>query len=149
MKFKIVWLGVIVVVAGLGLPSYGGIASHSQLNSPADLDLSGEIIYAINFGNNGSPYIDGVYFTQDQDQPEVITDAQLEATMDNFGPGPNTGYPQLDILLNGAAYTLGFTGTVEMRTSVSGLEVGHHYLLQIVGYMANHGGGGYIDPIVA
>ncbi len=121
------------------IDSQGAVESH-QLNSAADLDLSGDIIYAINFGNNGQPWVGGIRFQREENYPAVTLNAPREQVMSNFGPGPNTGDAGLDTLLNGSGYRLG-SGTVEMSVSAGGLEVGRQYLLQVVFYTANHAGG--------
>ncbi len=53
---------LILVLSSIGSVVEGSSVEISPLNSPADLDLSGNIVYAINFGNNGNPTVGGVYF---------------------------------------------------------------------------------------
>ncbi len=147
MKFTgltIIGLGIVLISC---MNSQGAVIGQ-QLNSVADLDLSGDIIYAINFGNNGEPTVGGVIFHDEVNYPEITLNASYERTMNLFGPGPNTGDAGLNTLLNGAAYNLGFSGSVYMSFSAGGLEVGRQYLLQTVGYTANDSGGTDCDMYV-
>ncbi len=57
-------IGVGMILSLIGAPIEGAVIIQ-QLNAPIDLDLSGNIVYAINFGNNGSPTVGGVVFSQD------------------------------------------------------------------------------------
>lgn len=76
-------IALIFVLSLFGSVVEGGSVEISPLNSPADLDLSGNIIYAINFGNNGNPNVGGIVFSEDQDYPDI--------TLDVLGEGSATG----------------------------------------------------------
>ena len=67
------------------------------------------IVYAINFGDNGRPNIDGIVFSQDEEHPTITLDALTEALSTGWGPSPSTGDAGLDQLLNGQACRWGNT----------------------------------------
>jgi hypothetical protein len=104
------------------------------VNSPADLDLSGNIVYAVNFGNNGNPNIGGIVFSQDQDCPDVTVAKTSEdlATLQG-GAYPDTGDSELDKLLVGLAWQ-NSGGNFTTSITVRGLEVGMQYQLQLIFY---------------
>ena len=125
---------LIFVLSLFGSIAEGNDAEILPVNTPADLDLSGEIVYAINFGNNGSPTIGGVVFSQDQDYPEVTVDQTGEALATSQGGAyPDTGDPDLNRLLVGVAYQ-NSGGNVTTSVNVSGLVVGTEYQLQLICY---------------
>lgn len=129
-RFVIVGLGVLL----LSCITTEGSVIVQQLNSPADLDLSGNIIYAINFGNNGNPNVGGIVFSQDEDYSAITLDVLGEALASGFGSLAGTGYAGLDRLLNGLAYRFADTTPIEMSVNAGGLISGTPYLLQIIGY---------------
>jgi hypothetical protein len=110
----------------------------SPVNTAADLDLTGEIVYAINFGNNGNPTVGGVVFSQDQECPGISLHAEGEGPANWWGPYPATGDPGLDLLLNGLAFKS--ETPYEISVDVKGLLPGTAYLFQIIGYEPEHTG---------
>jgi len=117
------------------IPVLPGPVDISPVNSPDDLDLSGEVIYAINFGNNGNPTFGDFVFSQDQDYPEVICSRTAEGVATIWGaPYPNTGYPELDKLLVGLVWTNNSGTGLTTSISAGGLVVGVCYQLQLVFY---------------
>lgn len=126
---------LILVLSSIGSVVEGSSVEISPLNSPADLDLSGNIVYAINFGNNGNPTVGGVYFYQDQDLPNVVTVSKTGESLASSQGGayPNTGYPDLDVLLVGVMWQ-NTGGNVTTLVSVGGLVVGMPYQLQLMFY---------------
>jgi hypothetical protein len=105
----------------------------SPVNSVADLDLSGEIMYAINFGNNGTATVGGITFAQDQDYPDVVLGAKGEGPSTWYGPYPATGDAELNRLLDGFAYTNGSNPSI-ITISINGLSVDGGYRLQLIAY---------------
>jgi hypothetical protein len=106
----------------------------SALNSVADLDLSGEIVYAINFGNNGNPRLGSIVFTQDQDHPNVSLGATEEGIISTWGGiYPNTGDSQLDMLLGGVIWK-NDSDQITTVTITSSLVVGVIYRVQLIFY---------------
>ncbi len=95
----------------------------SPVNTAADLDLSGEVIYAINFGNSGNPTFGDLVFSQDQDFPGQVT---LACTAEDpvvpswYGVNPNTGDPNLDLLLGSGAWTNNGAGPSPCTRAVLG-----------------------------
>jgi len=129
------WLflvGVGMVLSLIGTPIEGAVIIQ-QLNAPTDLDLSGNIVYAINFGNNGSPTVGGVVFSQDQDYPAITLNVTGEGLATWWGPPPGTGDAGLNQLMNGLAYRYG-TPPAEVSVNAGGIIIGTSYLLQIIGY---------------
>jgi len=126
-------MALIFVLSSIWSFAEGGV-EILPLNSPADLDLSGDIVYAINFGNNGNPTIDGVYFNQDQDLPLVTVDKTSEdlATLQG-GAYPNTGDTDLDMLLGGLVWK-NSGGSTTISVTAGGLSVGMQYQLQLIFY---------------
>ena len=111
----------------------------SVLNSSADLDLSGNIIYAVNFGNNGNPQFDTFVFSQDQDYPNLTFTTTAEGQTSTWeGVPPNTGDLNLDMLLHGVTWKNN-SGSQGRTTSIvlDGLSVGMQYQLQLIFY-TNH-----------
>ncbi|MHC4169734.1 MAG: hypothetical protein ACYSWQ_22535 [Planctomycetota bacterium] len=127
-------MGLIFVLSSIWSFAEGGSAEILPLNSPADLDLSGNIVYAINFGNNGSPNVGGVVFLQDQDYPNLNVDGTAENLITfQGGAYPNTGDPDLDVLLAGMVWK-NSGGSVTTSVSAGGLIVGASYRLQLIMY---------------
>ncbi|MBP7051539.1 MAG: hypothetical protein KBE65_11035 [Phycisphaerae bacterium] len=107
----------------------------SALNSVADLDLSGEIVYAINFGDTGNPKLGDVVFTQEEDHPNVTCAISAEGRISAWGGVyPNTGDSHLDALLGGLIWTNDGPGRCTTAVAVGGLLVGASYRLQIISY---------------
>ncbi|MBC8471148.1 MAG: hypothetical protein H8D56_16930 [Planctomycetes bacterium] len=138
-------IALVFVLSLFGTVAEGNDAEILPVNSPADLDLSGNIVYAINFGNNGSPNVDGVAFLQDQDYPGVTLGKTGEdlATIQG-GAYPDTGDPDLDKLLAGVAWQ-NSGGNVTTSVNASGLVIGTPYQLQLIFY-TDHSR--YMDIIV-
>ena len=129
-------MAVIFILSLMGSLVDVSAVEISALNTPADLDLSGDIVYAINFGNNGNPQFGDVVFSQDQDHPNMSLDISAEGVINTWGGVyPNTGYPDLDILLGGIIWK---NETKEGRTTsitiTDGLTVGMSYKLQLIFY---------------
>jgi len=124
-------VGLVIVL--LSCMNSQGDVIVQQLNSAADLDLSGDIIYAINFGDNGRPNVGGVMFSEDEDYPAITLDVLGEGPSTWFGSAAATGDIGLDQLLNGLAYRNGAT-PLEISFNVGGLNPGMPYLLQLMGY---------------
>ncbi len=125
-------IGVGMILSLIGAPIEGDVIIQ-QLNAPTDLDLSGNIVYAINFGNNGSPTVGGVVFSQDQDYPAITLNITGEGLATWWGPPPGTGDAGLNQLMNGLAYRYG-TPPAEISVNAGGIIIGTSYLLQIIGY---------------
>jgi hypothetical protein len=127
-------MALIIVLVLMGSLVQGSDTEILPVNSPADLDLSGNIIHAINFGNNGNPMIDGVYFHQDQDLSNVTVSKSSEnlATMQG-GAYPSTGFSDLNVLLVGVMWK-NSGGNVTTSVTIHGLEVGMSYQLQLIFY---------------
>ena len=103
------------------------------VNSPADLDLSGNIIYAINFGNNGNPNVGGIVFSQDQEHSAITLDVSGEALSTGWGSYPGTEDDGLNLLLSGFAYRWE-NPPLQISISAGGLIVRNQYLLQMIFY---------------
>ena len=132
------WPVLYSLALGMILSVYGtaarGGATVQQLNSAADLDLSGDIVYAINFGDNGSPTVGGVVFSQDEDYASITLDALDEGPAIWFGQPAATADAGLNRLMNGFAFRYGTYYPLEISVNVGGLVIGRLYLLQIIGY---------------
>lgn len=127
----------------------GNDVEISPLNTPEDIDLSGNIIYAINFGNNGNPRFDDFVFSQDEDYPEVSLSASGEQVVPpSYGAFPDTGYPNLNMLIGGVAWTNDGPGRCITSISAGGLDVGTSYQLQLVFYEARTGENRLLEVIV-
>ncbi|MCH8120489.1 MAG: hypothetical protein IIC00_12265 [Planctomycetes bacterium] len=130
-------IALIFVLSLFGSVVEGSSVEISPLNSPEDLDLSGNIIYAINFGNNGNPQFDGFVFSQDQDNPDLTFTTTAEGETSQWeGLAPNTGDSNLDMLLHGVTWQ-NSGGSVTTSISAGGLVVGMQYQLQLIFY-TNH-----------
>jgi hypothetical protein len=129
-------VGLILVLAATGSLAQSPDVEVSALNTAADLDLSGEIVYAINFGNNGNPRLGGVVFSQDQDYPNLSRDISAEGVISTWGGiYPNTGDANLDMLLGGIIWkNSGSSGRTTSVTIADGLTVGLSYQLQLIFY---------------
>ncbi|MCK4824821.1 hypothetical protein KA005_54220, partial [bacterium] len=126
-------IALIFVLSLFGSIVEGDSVEISPLNSPADLDLSGNIIYAINFGNNGNPNVGGIVFSEDQEYPAITLDVLGEGPATGWGPYPGTGYSGLDQLMNGLAYRWE-NPPLQISIDVGGLIMGKSYFLQMIGY---------------
>lgn len=124
---------VIFLLVVLGNLAVAGGVQISPVNTAEDLDLSGDIVYAVNFGNNGNPEVGGIVFSQDQECPAITLHVQGEGPATWWGPYPGTGDAGLDELLNGLAYRYD-TPPLEISIDAGGLTVGRSYVLQIIGY---------------
>ncbi len=122
---------ILVLAVGRSLGQSPG-AEISQVNTAADLDLSGNVIYAINFGNNGKPVVGDVVFSEDQDCPAIRLTAEGEGPATWFGAAPGTGDSGLNQLLSGMAFR--DLSPTEILVDVQGLVVGGWYLLQLIAY---------------
>ncbi len=129
-------VALIIVLLSIGNLVEGGVVEIKAVNSPADLDLTGDIIYAINFGNNGNPQFGDFVFSQDQDCPDLTftkTDEGQSSTWE--GLPPNTGDSNLDMLLHGVIWKN--NSAAQGRTTfivLDGLVVGMQYQLQLIFY---------------
>ena len=131
-------IALIFVLSLFGSVVEGGSVEISPLNSPADLDLSGDIVYAINFGNNGNPEFGGFVFFQDQDNPDVTFTTTAEGVSTQWeGVSPNTGDSNLDMLLVGVVWTNNGPDRCTTSIAAGGLNVGTQYQLQLIFY-TNH-----------
>lgn len=126
-------VGLILVLAAPGALAQALDVEVSALNSVADLDLSGEILYAINFGN-GSPTIGGVAFSQYYTYPGVRIQALgLESGIATWwGPNAGTTDPGLNQLLSTFSYT--YTPPYHITIQAEGLVSGWSYILQLMIY---------------
>ena len=104
------------------------------VNSPADLDLSGNIVYAINFGNNGNPNVGGIVFYEYEEFSSITLDAMGEGPSTWWGPYPETGDDGLNQLLDGLAYRYGDDLPLQISIDVDGVITGKSYLLQLIAY---------------
>jgi len=125
-----------IVLAALGSQAKGQSAEVLALNKVEDMDLSGNIIYAVNFGANGSPTVGGVVFSPHNQCAGLAIEASagLEgaAVATWWDSTPGTGDAGLNQLLNSMAVT--WTQPCEIRIDAQGLVLGKRYLLQLVGY---------------
>ena len=121
---------VLVLLAGR---TEGGTATIVPLNEAADLDLSGTVVYAVNFGDDGSPVVGGIDFSQDEALGDVALYAEGEGPATAWGDYPATGDDALDKLLNGMAYSLEQSPNV-IQINMSGLTAGKRYLFQLIAY---------------
>jgi len=128
-------VAIIFVLSLFGSVVDGGSVEILPLNSPADLDLSGNIIYAINFGNNGNPNVGGIVFSQDEDYPDVTLTVSAEGVVTTWnGVYPNTGDSDLDMLLGGIAWRNAGYGNCITSIGSGELNVGTPYHLQLIFY---------------
>ncbi len=134
-------VGMILVLAVPGSLAQAPDVEVSALNSAADLDLSGKIVYAINFGDNGSPTVGGIFFSEHEECPAITVNASgglQEVLAQSWGPAPGTNDAGLDSLLNGMGAS--WTPPCEITIDTTGLVLHKSYLLQIIGYESqNHG----------
>ena len=131
VKIKISLVMIAVLLSTWSLVQ-ADTAEIKALNSPADLDLSGNIVYAVNFGNNGNPNVGGIVFTEDQEHSTITLDVEGEGPATWWGSYPGTGDSGLDQLMNGLAYR--DEEPPHVSIDVGGLIVGEAYFLQIIGY---------------
>jgi len=144
-KRSIAVCAVLILVLSLtGNLVEGGVVEISQLNNPSDLDLSGDIVYAVNFGNNGNPDVGGFFFSQDQDYPSLTHNAS-EGPATWWGPYPGTDDAGLNQLLNGLAYRY---PPATVSIDGEGLSIGMQYLLQLVAYEPETHGDRILDIFV-
>ena len=133
-------IALIFVLSLFGSVVEGDSVETLPLNSPADLDLSGNIVCAINFGNNGNPQFGDFVFSQDQDYPDLTFTTTAEGQTSTWeGLPPNTGYSNLDMLLHGVTWKN--NSAAQGRTTfidLGGLVVDMEYQLQLIFY-TNHG----------
>ncbi|NQV35905.1 MAG: hypothetical protein HQ515_24655 [Phycisphaeraceae bacterium] len=133
-------MALIMVLVLMGSLVQGSETEILPVNSPADLDLSGDIMYAVNFGDNGNPTVGGTVFSQDEECPGITLEAVdlFEGPATWWGPYPGTEDAGLNLLLNGMAATS--IPSDEFKIDVQGLVSGRLYLLQLVFYEPeNHG----------
>lgn len=122
----------IVALSLLGGPVNADTAEISAVNKPADLDLSGNILYAINFGDNGNPVVGGILFSQEEECPTIRLQAEGEGPATWWGPYPGTEDAGLNQLLNGLTYR--YTPPCEISIDIEGLFAGSMYHLQLITY---------------
>ena len=128
-------VALIVVVLLIGSFVQADTVEIKAVNSPADLDLTGNIVYAINFGNNGNPNIGGIVFSQYQEYTAITLDAEGEGPATWWGPYPGTADSSLNLLLNGLAYrSTGDQFPLQISISAGGMIVGKSYILQMIAY---------------
>lgn len=129
-------VGLIVVLVAPASLAQDFDVEVLPVNTVADLDLSGEVIYAINFGNNGNPAFGDFVFSQDQDYPDVscVKTVELEISSWPGGVSPNTGDPDLDKLLGGMIGRNDGPGQCTTYVALGGLTVGTSYQLQLIYY---------------
>ena len=124
MKVTMFGTGMVLVLLASASLAQGPDVEVLPLNVPADLDLSGNVLYAVNFGNNGNPTLSGFVFSQDQGCPQLSFTSDAEGETSRWqGIPPNTGYPDLDMLLHGVIWVY---SDVDATTSISagGLSAG-------------------------
>ncbi len=130
---------ILDIVLILGFVAPRGLAQGFDVeilpvNTAADLDLSGAILYAVNFGNNGNPQLGDFVFSQDQDYPHLSLSITEEGVASAWeGIYPDTGDPQLDKLLGGVVWRYRGPSVV-----IGGLLPGIPYQLQIIFYETEH-----------
>ncbi len=129
-SLAVVWIIIGMLLCGQVV---GQSATIMPLNAVDDLDLSGPIVYAVNFGDNGSPVVGGVRFSQDQELTAVTLGAEGEGPGTVWGPAPGTADAALNQLLVGMAYRLDSSPNV-IGITLSGLTAGRAYLLQLIAY---------------
>jgi len=135
-------MALTIVLAVLGGRAIGQNPEVLYLDEVEDLDLSGNIIYAVNFGTNGSPTVGGVVFSPHNNCAglaiEALAGLEGAAVATWWGSSPGTGDAGLNQLLNSMAVT--WTQPCEIRIDAQGLVPGKSYLLQLMGYEPeNHG----------
>ena len=133
VKIKISLVMIAVLLSTWSLVQ-ADTAEIKALNSPADLDLSGNIIYAVNFGNNGNPNVGGVVFSEVEECPDITLDAMGEGPATWWGPSPGTEDAGLNQLMNGMAYRWGDDLPNQISIDIDGIITGKSYLLQLIGY---------------
>ena len=135
-KMVVCGVGLILVLAAPGALAQTLDVEVSALNSVADLDLSGKIVYAINFGNNGDVKLGGITFHDDSYYPNVACVKTMELVITSWPGGiyPNTGDPELDRLLGGMIARNDGPGQCATSVSLGGLTVGRSYSFQLVYY---------------
>ena len=97
VKKSLILLGTILLIGSL---AEGNDVEILSLNSPADLDFSGDILYAVNFGDNGNPIVGDFLFLEDEEFPSITLIAEGEGPATWWGPSPGTGDANLNQLLN-------------------------------------------------
>ena len=122
-----------LVLVLLGGRAEGGGATVALLNGAGDLDTSGTVVYAVNFGNDGGAVFGGIAFSQDEAVAEVTLLAEGEGPAIVWGNYPATADNALNKLLNGMAYSLEQSPNV-IGINMSGLTVGRLYRLQLIAY---------------
>lgn len=135
-------MGLILVLAVPGSLAQNLSVEVSSVNSVADLDLSGEVVYAINFGNSGNPTFGGFVFSQDQDYPGLVMlscTAEEPAVPSWYGVYPYTGDSNLDLLLGSGAWTNNGPGACTTSMELGGLHPGAPYKLQLLFYETHLG----------
>ncbi len=129
-------VGSVLVLVLFGSLAEGGNVVVSPVNTVADLDLSGEVVYAINFGNNGTPKFGSFVFQDDSYYPGVTCVKTMELVITKWPGGiyPNTGDSELDRLLGGMIARNDGPGQCTTSVALGGLTVGMSYQLQIIYY---------------
>lgn len=135
MKRTLLFTLACIVFCTVVAPVTGGLVI-SQLNSPADLDLSGNIIYAVNFGT-GEVQFAGTTFMSPASYPDLSYIRSDEGSVLQWGAiYPNTGNSNLDKLLGGIAIKTSTSSSPDgsIYVNASGLTVGKLYQLQTIVY---------------
>ncbi|HSW01069.1 MAG TPA: hypothetical protein VLI39_12910 [Sedimentisphaerales bacterium] len=151
-KLTVLSVAVMITLGMCASLAHGGDVEISAVNSAADLDLSGEIIYPINFGNSGNPQFGDLIFSQDEDYPGYVSrtcSGEEPVVPSSYGVNPNTGDSNLDRLLGSVAWTNNGPGACTTYVSLGGLHVGATYKLQLVFYEARLGENRRYDITVA
>lgn len=125
-------LGVLSLHASAALITWGPVTS---ITSPASLDQTGSFITAINAGGNGGAPLPvagtDVVFTDGG-----LTSASV-GTITNTGNGgfysPTTGDANLDAVLDSHSYLGGGNPNSRGQVTLTGLNPGTQYRLQVVG----------------
>jgi hypothetical protein len=129
-----------IMVTFWGSIVYGSL-EISQVNEQADIDHSGNILYAVNFGT-GEIQLSGITFYSPASYAGLTYVKTDEGSvldwLDTYPTlvYPNTGDSDLDSLLGGIIYKTNTPTSPDGSTYVNapGLEIGHLYQLQIIDY---------------
>jgi len=151
-KMTVLSVAVVITLAMCASVAHGANVEISAVNTAADLDLLGEIIYAINFGNSGNPQFGDFVFSQDEDYPGYVSrtcSGEEPVVPSSYGVNPNTGDSNLDRLLGSVAWTNNGPGACTTYVTLGGLHVGATYKLQLVFYEARLGENRRYDITVA
>lgn len=145
-------VGLILVLAAATSMAQNPDVDISPVNSAADLDLSGKIVYAFNFGNSGNVNVGGLMFYRDDEHPTEVTvecSGRQPNVPSGWGVSPATGDSQLNLLLGSMVWTGNGPGNCTTYVSLGGLHRSATYKLQLLFYEARLEDNRLLDITVA